>query len=114
MTDPLAAIRTAFDERAAIYDEHHAVAEAAAKFAVLDSVRDVLDIATGTGLALRAIRTRWAKRSFSQSFVTITRAFGSEMGQCFVPGQLVKALWQSLAEPFHRQHVHRDQFPIVK
>lgn len=62
MTDEvLDSIRTSFDERAATYDEsilHHAVAEASAEFAALDGVEDVLDVATGTGLVLRAIHAR--------------------------------------------------------
>ena len=57
----LAAISGAFDRRAADYDEstmHRAVADAVAEFADLDGAADVLDIATGTGLALRALHRR--------------------------------------------------------
>ncbi|HCS61281.1 MAG TPA: methyltransferase type 11 [Microbacterium sp.] len=56
--EALDAIRTAFDGRAATYDAsdmHRAVAEASAEFATLEGVQDVLDIATGTGLVVRAI-----------------------------------------------------------
>lgn len=62
MTDEaLHSIRAAFDDRAATYDEsvmHHAVAKAAAEFASLDGIHDVLDVATGTGLVVRAIRAQ--------------------------------------------------------
>lgn len=56
--EALDAIRTAFDGRAATYDAsdmHRAVAEASAEFATLEGVQVVLDIATGTGLVVRAI-----------------------------------------------------------
>ncbi|MFE4949692.1 class I SAM-dependent methyltransferase [Leifsonia sp. NPDC056665] len=62
MTDDLlAAVRARFDGRAAEYDTsemHRELAAAAADFADLDGVRDVLDVATGTGLVLRALRER--------------------------------------------------------
>lgn len=54
-------IRDAFDERAESYDEnamHRALAEEVAAFADLGGVRSVLDVATGTGLALRALARR--------------------------------------------------------
>lgn len=54
-------IRDAFDERAATYDEnamHRALAARVAEFADLDGVEFVLDVATGTGLVLRAIEAR--------------------------------------------------------
>jgi ubiquinone/menaquinone biosynthesis C-methylase UbiE len=59
--EALGAIRGAFDRRAATYDEdamHQAVALEVAAFADLDGVRDVLDVATGTGLVLRALHQR--------------------------------------------------------
>lgn len=59
--ETLGAIRGAFDRRAATYDEdamHRAVADEVAAFANLDGVADVLDVATGTGLALRALHRR--------------------------------------------------------
>ncbi|GAA2013802.1 class I SAM-dependent methyltransferase [Microbacterium ulmi] len=55
------AIREAFDERAEAYDEsamHRALASEAAAFAELATVRTVLDVATGTGLVLRALAER--------------------------------------------------------
>jgi SAM-dependent methyltransferase len=62
MTDDLlAAVRARFDGRAAEYDRsemHRELAAAVAEFADLDGVRDVLDVATGTGLVLRALRAR--------------------------------------------------------
>lgn len=62
MTDDLlAAVRARFDGRAAEYDEsamHRELAAAVAAFADLDGVRDVLDVATGTGLVLRALASR--------------------------------------------------------
>ncbi|MEJ1086853.1 methyltransferase domain-containing protein [Microbacterium sp. Mu-80] len=61
MSEQLDAIRDAFDRRAPVYDEdlmHQAVARAAAEFAVHDGVETVLDVATGTGLALRALRAQ--------------------------------------------------------
>lgn len=59
--DVLAAVRARFDGRAAEYDEsamHRALAAAVADFAGLDGVADVLDVATGTGLVLRALHDR--------------------------------------------------------
>lgn len=62
MTDDLlAAVRARFDGRAAEYDTsemHHELAAAVADFVDLDGVRDVLDVATGTGLVLRALHAR--------------------------------------------------------
>lgn len=61
MPERLDAIRNAFDERAATYDEndmHRALALAVADFVVLDGVRTVVDAATGTGLVLRAVDRR--------------------------------------------------------
>jgi len=52
------AVAGVFDAKAARYDEdrmHRGLARAVAAFAALDGVRDVLDVATGTGLALRAL-----------------------------------------------------------
>src|SRR5690242_16808823 len=54
-------VRERFDERAATYDDsamHRALAAAVAAFADLDGVDAVLDVATGTGLVLRALRAR--------------------------------------------------------
>ncbi|MGF6824512.1 ubiquinone/menaquinone biosynthesis C-methylase UbiE [Microbacterium sp. ZKA21] len=62
-TDRLGVVRDAFDRRAATYDEsvmHRELAACVADFAELVGVRDVLDIATGTGLVLRALRARAA------------------------------------------------------
>ena len=65
MTDDLlAAVRARFDGRAGEYDDsamHRELAAAVAEFARrddADGVRDVLDVATGTGLVLRALRDR--------------------------------------------------------
>lgn len=58
MTDRLDTVRRVFDERAATYDEsqmHRRLAEAVTRFADLSDVDSVLDVATGTGLVLRAI-----------------------------------------------------------
>ncbi|MFB7252310.1 class I SAM-dependent methyltransferase [Microbacterium sp. NPDC056234] len=57
----LDAVRRAFDARAATYDEsrmHRSLAAAVAAYADLDGVVDVLDVATGTGLVLRALHDR--------------------------------------------------------
>lgn len=54
-------IREAFDERAESYDDsamHRALAAAVAEFADLDAAGSVLDVATGTGLVLRALAAR--------------------------------------------------------
>ncbi len=54
-------IRRRFDERAEHYDAsvlHRAVADAVARFVPLSGVEAVLDVATGTGLLLRALRER--------------------------------------------------------
>jgi len=56
--DVRAAVGAAYDARAATYDEsrmHRHLAERVAGFCDLDGVRDVLDVATGTGLVLRAL-----------------------------------------------------------
>lgn len=53
------AIRARFDERAPEYDDsamHRGLATAVAAFADVPAGADVLDVATGTGLVLRAIR----------------------------------------------------------
>lgn len=53
-----AAVERAFDGRAQTYDQskmHRALAESVASFVDLEGVRDVLDVATGTGLLLRAL-----------------------------------------------------------
>jgi ubiquinone/menaquinone biosynthesis C-methylase UbiE len=58
VADQLSAVAASFDERASTYDAsllHRDLANAVADFAVLDEVRVVLDIATGTGLVLRAM-----------------------------------------------------------
>ncbi len=63
LTDAHEAIRRRFDERAPHYDEsdmHRAVAAAVARFVSLVGVDTVLDVATGTGLVLRAVRDRSA------------------------------------------------------
>jgi ubiquinone/menaquinone biosynthesis C-methylase UbiE len=55
------AIRARFDERAGSYDGsamHRALAAAVAGFASLEDVETVLDVATGTGLVLRALAAR--------------------------------------------------------
>jgi ubiquinone/menaquinone biosynthesis C-methylase UbiE len=57
----LRAVRERFDGRAAAYDDsamHRDLAAAVAAFADLDGVDAVLDVATGTGLVLRALRAR--------------------------------------------------------
>ncbi len=64
MTDDLlAAVRARFDGRAGEYDDsamHRGLAAAVAEFALADArnVHDVLDVGTGTGLVLRALRER--------------------------------------------------------
>ncbi|WP_125776482.1 class I SAM-dependent methyltransferase [Antribacter gilvus] len=61
-TEHLSAVVASFDQRAATYDEsemHRGLAEAVAGFVDLDArVRVVLDVATGTGLLLRALGAR--------------------------------------------------------
>lgn len=61
MSDSLDAIRGSFDERAPDYDEsamHRDLADAVAAFISLDGVETLLDVATGTGLVLRAVALR--------------------------------------------------------
>ncbi|MCL2514948.1 MAG: class I SAM-dependent methyltransferase [Microbacteriaceae bacterium] len=63
MTDDerLEAIRERFDGRAESYDDsamHRALAAAVADFVDLEGVETVLDVATGTGLVLRALAAR--------------------------------------------------------
>jgi len=56
-----AAVRRRFDERASEYDQsemHRTLAEAVAAFAEIEQVQSVLDVGTGTGLVLRALRER--------------------------------------------------------
>lgn len=60
-----AEVRRRFDERAPTYDEsamHRGLAEATAEFVVAGGgdPGDILDVATGTGLVLRALRDRGA------------------------------------------------------
>lgn len=53
-----AAVERAFDGRARTYDQskmHRALADSVASFVDLEGVHDVLDVATGTGLLLRAL-----------------------------------------------------------
>ena len=60
-SDDLRTIREAFDGRAATYDEstmHRDLADAVAQFADLTAVEAAVDIATGTGLVLRALERR--------------------------------------------------------
>lgn len=57
----LRVVRERFDDRAPTYDEsamHRGLAASVAAFADLDGVEAVLDVATGTGLVLRALRDR--------------------------------------------------------
>ncbi|RNE67232.1 class I SAM-dependent methyltransferase [Cryobacterium tepidiphilum] len=57
--DASAAVRRRFDERAPEYDQsemHRSLADAVAAFADIAHVESVLDVGTGTGLVLRAIR----------------------------------------------------------
>ncbi|GIT78683.1 hypothetical protein LLS1_03520 [Leifsonia sp. LS1] len=63
-----AEVRRRFDDRAPTYDEsamHRGLAEAVADFIVAEGgaagVGDILDVATGTGLVLRALRDRGAR-----------------------------------------------------
>ena len=62
MTDDVVqAVRTRFDGRAPSYDEsalHRGLADAVAAFVDVAHVTSVLDVATGTGLVLRALRDR--------------------------------------------------------
>ncbi|MGV8979131.1 MAG: class I SAM-dependent methyltransferase [Cellulomonas sp.] len=62
MTDPVTqAVRARFDGRASSYDEstmHRSLAGTVAAFVDLTHVTSVLDVATGTGLVLRALRDR--------------------------------------------------------
>jgi ubiquinone/menaquinone biosynthesis C-methylase UbiE len=58
MTGAADAVRRSFDRRAATYDEnamHRGLARAVAEFVELEGIGTVLDVATGTGLVLRAI-----------------------------------------------------------
>lgn len=59
--DRVDVVREAFDRRAATYDEsamHRELANAVADFVDISDVQDVLDVATGTGLVLRALHRR--------------------------------------------------------
>ncbi|HEY8717447.1 class I SAM-dependent methyltransferase [Pengzhenrongella sp.] len=62
MTDDVVqAVRIRFDGRAPSYDEsamHRGLADAVAAFVDLAHVTSILDVATGTGLVLRALRDR--------------------------------------------------------
>lgn len=62
-SDHARAVVAHYDERAASYDDsamHRGLTDEIAGFIDLDGVRSVLDIATGTGLMLRAIAARTA------------------------------------------------------
>lgn len=67
------AVRAEYDARAATYDNalHRDLAAAVAGFCALDDVRDVLDVATGTGLMLRALASS-APRRMSMTGVDIS------------------------------------------
>lgn len=59
--EQLKIIRDTFDARAATYDEsamHRELADAVALFADLTEVKTAVDVATGTGLVLRALSSR--------------------------------------------------------
>jgi len=59
VSDAAQAVAAGFDARAATYDAahlHRALATAVAAFCPLDGMRTVLDVGTGTGLVLRALR----------------------------------------------------------
>ena len=61
LSDDTRAVRDRFDARAASYDEtamHRDLAAEVARFVELADATHVLDIATGTGLVLRALRER--------------------------------------------------------
>lgn len=60
-SDHARAVVAHYDERAASYDDsalHRGLTDEVARFIDLDGVRSVLDVATGTGLMLRAIAAR--------------------------------------------------------
>jgi ubiquinone/menaquinone biosynthesis C-methylase UbiE len=64
VSDHRSAVAASFDQRAPTYDAsalHREVAVAVAEFAALAGIRSVLDVATGTGLVLRAIGSRNAR-----------------------------------------------------
>ncbi|MCK9795481.1 methyltransferase domain-containing protein [Isoptericola sp. 4D.3] len=80
--DVAAAVAAAYDARAATYDEsamHRDLAVTVAGFCALDGVRDVLDVATGTGLVLRALASaagrplRLAGVDLSPDMLTVAR-----------------------------------------
>lgn len=65
MDEPLRRISESFDARAARYDEstmHRSVAAATAGFVDVADARVIVDVATGTGLVLRALESRAAGR----------------------------------------------------
>lgn len=75
------AVVARFDTRAASYDDspmHRGLAAAVAAFVDLDGVHAVLDVATGTGLVLRALRASPAVRTIgvdlSPGMLAVARA----------------------------------------
>jgi len=80
--DRVAAIRDAFDARAPEYDQdatHRALAESVARFARVPDDGAVVDVATGTGLAARALsrlhpRARIAGVDISGGMLAVARA----------------------------------------
>lgn len=61
--DQASTVAAAFDQRAATYDDnalHRDLADAVARFVPACGIETVLDVATGTGLVLRAIASRYS------------------------------------------------------
>jgi ubiquinone/menaquinone biosynthesis C-methylase UbiE len=99
------AVRAEYDERAPRYDNamHVALADAVAAFCDVDDALDarpaVVDVATGTGLVLRAVAHRLAARGRE------LRALGVDLS----PGMLAVARQKAaLVEPLHAQYALAD------
>lgn len=97
-------IGRAFDERAGTYDEsamHRHVAEAVAVFVDLSGVDEVLDVATGTGLVLRALRAR--SRHLSLTGIDLSPAMLAVAAKALHGAELIEG--DAAALPLHTDSV---------
>lgn len=95
MTDDVVqAIRNRFDGRASSYDDsamHRGLADAVATFVDMTSVTSILDVATGTGLVLRALRERWGSEAPQMIGVDISPGMLAVARRALPEAELIEA-----------------------